>query len=325
MKKETYFPSDWMVYQAAKMYFIDGMQQKDICNAMGISAATVSRLIQRAQKEHIISVSLKEPYVSMLETAEKLKARYGLREVIIAPFPNPSHPEISDSKHAAALEGARYLQRILKPNDIVGLAWGGTMSLLIHYLNPCQKTEASFVTMHGSIACCDFDLDVQTLTARAAMALGGTKNCLFSNGLLDSTETVRQLKSEKGIRSIFELFDKITISVSGLGVHTPESASLLFRAPYLTDPEYRELLNAGVCGDIMLRFIDRNGKECDTELKDRTLSIDLDTYRKIPTKIIVAASAVKAFALHTVLQNGFCDVIIIDLPLGEALLRQDFA
>ena len=57
MKKETYFPSDWMVYQAARMYFIDGMQQKDICNAMGISAATVSRLIQRAQKEHVISVS----------------------------------------------------------------------------------------------------------------------------------------------------------------------------------------------------------------------------------------------------------------------------
>lgn len=321
MRKETYFSSDWMMYQAAYLFFIERLQQKEICEKLGLSAATISRLIRKAQEEQVVCVSIREPYAVLLDTAEKLKQKYGLKDAVLAQFPNHSKPEIPDSKHAVALEGARYLQRIITGNDIVGLAWGGTISCLINYLNPCQKTNASFVTMHGSIAACDFDLDVQTLTSRAAMALGGTKNCLFSNGLLDSAETVTQLKKEKTIRSVFELFDRITISISGIGVHYPKATSLLSTRSYLSAEEYELLKKADVCGDIMLHFFDRNGRECRTDLRERTFSIDLDTYRKIPVKILTAAGADKAVAMHTALKSGFCDVLIADQVLAEELLK----
>lgn len=59
-----------------------------------------------------------------------------------------------------ALEGARYLQRIITSKDVLGIAWGGTMYYLIHYLNPCQRADTIFVTLHGSLTCCDYELDV---------------------------------------------------------------------------------------------------------------------------------------------------------------------
>lgn len=320
MKKETYFSSDWIMYQAAEMFFVRGLSQKEIGNRLNISSVTVSRLIQRAKDCGVVRFQICEPYMGMLTLADALKAKYHLRDVIIAKYPNEERPELSDVKQAVALEGAKYLQRHITEQDVVGIAWGKTMFHLINYLNPCQKTNASFVTMHGSIATCDYDLDVQTLTSRAAMALGGTKYSLFTNGLLDAEETVTQLKKEQSIQRIFEIFKSITISVSGIGSHYPEPTSLLAFPPYVTEEEYRQLQSQQVCGDIMLRFFNRNGLECDGPLKNRTLSIDLETYRQIPTKLLVATGLYKTETLHTALNNRFCDVLIVDDALARAVL-----
>lgn len=196
MYKEVYFPSNWMICKAAYLFFYEGKSQKEIGSELGVSNVTVSRLIQKAKEQKIVKFVIQEPYLLNLETAKKIEARYHLRECIVAAIPQDNLSEDS-AKEAVALEGARYLQRIITERDILGIAWGKTMYYLIKYLNPCQRTNAVFVTLHGSIATVDFDLDVLTLTTKAAMSLGGQRYCLFSNGLLDSTENVKMLKKGK--------------------------------------------------------------------------------------------------------------------------------
>ncbi len=321
MRKEAYSSSDWIMYRAAELFYIRGIQQKEISKELNISTVTVSRLIQKAKESGIIRFRIEDPYERMLDMSEKIKERYGLKEVIISLYPNSRHPELTDAKQAVALEGAKYLQRRITGKDVVGIAWGGTMFHLINDLNPCQKTNASFVTMHGSIADCDYELDVQTLTSRAAMALGGRKYSLLMNGLLSSSETVKQLKKEENVRKIFRLFKDITISVSGIGSLYPEPTSLLSKENYLAKEELEDLKRQQVCGDIMLRFFDKEGKECDSILRNRTLSIELDTYKMIKTKVIVASGTEKTATFHTALKSGFCDILIIDDVLAEAILN----
>lgn len=323
MRKEAYFSSDWIMYRAAELFYIKGIQQKDISRELNISTVTVSRLIQKAKEAGVIHFQITDPYEKILMLSEQVKERYGLKDVIISLYPNPRRPELMDAKQAVALEGAKYLQRRLTGSDIVGIAWGGTMFHLINDLNPCQRSNASFVTMHGSIANCDYELDVQTLTARAAMALGGTKYSLLMNGLLSSCETVEQLKKERNIQKIFQLFEKITISVSGIGSFYPEPTSLLARENYITRKEFQSLREQDVRGDIMLRFFDKNGNECENGLKGRTLSIGLDVYKKIKTKILVVSGTEKTGTLHTALKSGFCDILIIDDGLAEAILEYE--
>lgn len=320
MRKETYFSSDWLMYQAADLFFIQGISQKEISQLLNISSVTVSRLIQRAKEKGVVRFSIQESYANMLSLSKQVKKKYGLRDVIITCFPNRDHAELTDVKQAVALEGAKYLQRQIAKDDVVGIAWGKTMFHLINYLNPCQRSNASFVTMHGSIASCDYELDVQTLTSRAAMALGGTKYSLYTNGLLDTPETVQQLKTEYHIRKILQIFEQITISVSGIGSHYPDPTSVLAFEPYLSPQEYQLLKKQQVCGDIMLRFYDLEGQECDTPLKDRTLSIDLDIYKKIPTKILVVTGLYKTIPLHVALKHHYCDVLIADEQLAQAIL-----
>lgn len=100
----------------------------------------------------------------------------------------------------------------------------------------------------------------------------------------------------------------------------PELDSPLSRLQYLQPGELALLQAKGVYGDMMLRFFDRDGRECDGDIKERTLAIDIATYKKIPCKIVVISGIQKAQALQAALQGGLIDVLIVDRKLAQAVL-----
>lgn len=320
MKGEVYNQSVSIVLKAANLYFSEGKSQKEIAQLLMISEPTVSRLLKRAKKEAIVSFVIQKPFSRCLELESRLKRKYGLREVIVVP-PSADQTGPEAVKQAVALEGARYVQRIISPQDVLGIAWGGTMYYLIQYLNPCRKTAASFVTLHGSISCCDYELDVGTLVSRMAMAFGGRHYSLVAEGLMDIGRKLR-VSGEEGVRRVFSLFDRITISVSGVGSLYPRADSPLSRLQYLRPEEFAELREKGVYGDLMLRFFDKNGQECDSSLRERTLAIDLEVYRRIPCKIVAASGVQKAYTLQAALRGALVDVLVVDFRLAEAIYRK---
>ncbi|MBQ4339784.1 MAG: helix-turn-helix domain-containing protein [Firmicutes bacterium] len=322
MKGEVYNQSLCIVLRAANLYYLEGKSQREIADHLNISVPTVSRLLKRAKEEGVVSYVIPEPYRECLELEQEIKERYGLEEAIIVPIAGEEQTEESVKK-AVALEGARYVQRVIKPEDILGIAWGGTMYYLIQYLNPCQKTESTFVTLHGSITSCDSKLEVRSLVRRIAMAFGGKSYTLEPNGHQDDSGSLKALMDKKNIKEVIDLFSKITFSVSGIGSFYPEPTSPLSRIPYLDHSEYEELMGKGVYGDIMLRFIDENGKECESDLVHRTLAIDMDTYRSIPRKLIVASGRQKTCTLRAALKGKLADVLIIDSELARSLMRAE--
>lgn len=320
MKGEVYNQSTCVALKAANLYYIQNKSQKDIAKILNISEPTVSRLIKRAKKEKIVSFVIEEPYAECLELEKMIQNRYGIVEAIVVP-PADDHTDAEIKKQAVALEGARYVQRVISPEDVLGIAWGGTMYHLIQYLNPCQKIEASFVTLHGSLSCCDYDLDVRTLVLRMAMAFGGKRYSLFEGGLMDNQNAIKEIRKKEDVRRIFSLFDRITISVSGIGSLYPQADSPLSRLQYLKREELADLKDKGVYGDLMLRFFDKNGQECSSSLKDRTLAIDMDVYKKIPNKVIVVSGTQKAATLQAALKGGLADVLIADYQLAKEICK----
>lgn len=328
MKREVFTPSVCIVLKTAHLHFIEKKSQKEIAEELNLSNATVSRLLKRAEADGIISFEIPSPYSDCIQLEQSLRGRYGLKEVIVVPnipFKGLAGdgPEEEECKKMVALETARYVQRVLSPGDLLGIAWGGTMYHTIQYLNPCQKIDASFVTLHGSLSCCGYELDVNTLVQRMAMAFGGKHHSILSEGLVDSREQVSVLLAQKRISDIFESFKNVTISVSGVGSLHPHPDSPLSRLEYLKAEEFAELRKHGVHGDLMLRFFDRDGQECETDLKARTLAIDLPTYREIPTKVIAAAGAKKAHTLLAALRGRLVNVLVTDYKLAQAISDLD--
>lgn len=323
MKSEVFNQSRCAVLRAASLYYLEGCSQKSIAQQLDISVPTVSRLLKKAREDGLVSFVIPRPYLECLELERKLRECYGLEEVIVVP-PDPNGDESPMTvKKAVALEGARYVQRVIRPEDILGVAWGGTMYELIQYLNPCQRTEATFVTLHGSIRCCSSKFEVNTLVRRIAMAFGGRQHTLSAPGLLGSAQELESLRRQREVAHIFSIFQNISLSVSGIGSFYPRPTSPLSRLPYLTEEEYAALAKHQPYGDLMLRFIDSSGAECESELASRTLAIDMESYLRIPRKLIVASGREKSHTLRAALRGQLADVLIIDSALARALYDID--
>lgn len=325
MTVDMYNQSTFLVVKAAYMYYITGLPQSEIADELSISITTVSRLLKRAKEEKIIEFVIRDPFVECLKLEKNLREIFGLKDVIIAPALSCDDDEqISDPdnvKKLVALEAARYLQRIIKSDDILGITWGSTIYHMINYLNPAQKVNATFVTLHGSLSCCVNDWDVRTLVTRIAKAFSGQNYFLPTQTLMSSKKVADMLKREPMIASVYQMFERINISVTGIGSLYPQLDSVLAKPEYLSSREVALLQEKNVVGDIALHFIDQQGRECDTDLKERTISMDFEKYKKIETKITIASDKKKAHTVLSALRGGLIDVLIIDSQLGEAILK----
>ncbi|MDL2210844.1 MarR family transcriptional regulator [Desulfovibrio sp. OttesenSCG-928-O18] len=318
MRQKVYEQSGFLTARAAYLHHVREMSQGEVAQALGVSAATVSRLLKSARENGVITISLNAAHERHLAMSEELAVRYGLADVIIAAAEGLDNEE--DIKKAVAHEGARYIQRTIKPDDVLGIAWGGTIYHLINYLNPSQKRDTEFVTLHGSIYSLDYELDVQTLVTRIAKVFSGTRYGMKLNGLCSSKAAADAIRNEMKVQAIFEMFDKITISLSGVGSFYPEITTPLGTITYLTDPEVANLKSKNVYGDLVLRFFDQNGDECDTDLVDRTLAISFNQYKRIPNKVVTASGRHKTETVRALLKGRLADTLVIDSGLAEALL-----
>lgn len=319
MKSEVYNQSNCIVGAVAYQYYIEGKSRAEIAKEFRLSYSTLSRLLKRAREEKIVQFSISEPYLSCHFQEESIQKKYDLKYVVVVPTSGEDTPIIV--KKRVAMEGARYLQRVISDGDILGFTWGGTMYHLIQYLNPCRKVNARFVTMHGNIEKCNKNFEVEALVHRAAMAFGGKNISIRDNGLLSSNEELKKHVALPEMYAIRKLLQNITIAVSGIGSLYPVFDSPLATTNYLDEEGKKLLKKEEAYADIVLRFIDKNGKECNTPYKDKTLAISLEEYRRIPHKILVASGVQKSAALKAALKGRLADALIIDDNLAKKILE----
>ncbi|WP_373482582.1 sugar-binding transcriptional regulator [Acetobacterium sp.] len=325
MLSEVYNQSVCIMNAAVYMHYVEGKPMHQIAEILNISKSTVSRLLRRAINENVVKFEIEPNFFECTQLEATIRKTAELQEVLVVPVLSSKNEHSALSiKKMVALEGARYIQRIITDDDIIGLTWGGTMYHLIQYLNPCRKANAKVITMHGSIVNCDEKLAVGTLVRRAAMAFGGKNVSICRNGLFELSEDFELLKSSEIYQKMTTLFENINISISGVGLLYPMTTTLLASTNYLKPAEFQELIGQNAYADIMLRFIDKDGNECNTSMKNRTFSIELETYKKIPKKIIVASGSEKAPSIQALINGKLLDVLIIDQHLAKALVFPSF-
>lgn len=326
MAIDKYHQSVSLVLKVAYLYYIENKPQNEIAGMLGISITTVSRLLTKAKEDKIVEFVIRDPYIECIRLEEKLRSRFHLKDIIIAPAVTSedgidSEMAEENAKKLVAMEGARYLQRVIKENDTLGITWGSTVYHMINYLNPSQKVKARFVTLHGSIACCENELDVRTLVSRMAKAFFGENYYLLTDALMSSREAAQIMKEEKNNQRVFEMFDQINIAVSGIGSFYPIERSVLASPDFLAPEDLDELKSKGVTGDIALRFFDHDGNECPTSLSDRMITISMEQFKKIDCKISLVSGISKATTVLSALKGGLIDVLILDYKLAQEILR----
>ena len=323
MASDIYSQSAFLVRKAAYFYYVLNMSQQEIADYLNISVTTVSRLIRRAKEEKLVKYVLDDACISCINLAEHIRLRYGIKEVIVAPISDADKDLTDEAKRKlVALESARYLQRMLMPDDVLGISWGRIVNDMLLYLNPSRKTHTRFVTLHGHLSSC-VSQNLLDLVEGMKKTFSGKDSYIPSEAILqDALEAVRVMKQAE-VMKVFDMFDSVNISIAGIGTWYPEPHSLLAQGHLITQKDVDQLIASGVVGDIGLRFFDMNAMECKTDLPYRTIAMGLEQYKKIPYKIVVAAGDDKAVTLDRALKGGLADMLIVDESLGRCLLEID--
>ena len=322
MDPKVYRQSNSLMMRTTYLYYEMGYSQSKIAKKFNISVSTVSRLLNNAKKEKMVSFVVDERVLEVSDLEDIIKEKYKLKEVIIARWMEERYePNKDDIKQLVAFEGAQYIQRVIKDNDILGITFGRTMYHMINFFNPCKKTDTQFVTLHGSLSQIHRDFNVDTLTRRMAMSFGGKNYYIKAPGHAKTEYEADMLIHRVDNSEVFDKFKHVNIAVSGIGSFYPNKDSYLCSENYFTEEELKEFDEHEVYADVGLRLINKKGEECSTSLKNRTIGISYEDFKNIPTKVIMVSGEYKKYSVKAALDGNLADVLVIDYELAKGLLN----
>lgn len=320
MDPKIYKQSTSLMMKTTYLYYEEGYSQSEIASHFGISISTVSRLLNNAKKEKMISFVVDEKVMEVIALEEALKEKFNLKEVIIVRWMDKDYPPTKDDlKKLVAMEGAQYIQRVIEDNDTLGITFGRTMYHMINSFNPCKKTDTQFLTLHGSLPKIDKAFNSDYIVEKMAMSFGGQNYYIKADGYAKTEYEANMLKNRVDNSKIFDKFKNVNIAVSGIGSFYPKEDSYLVSAGCLSEEQLNELRENEVYADVGLRCIDKNGNECKTSLRKKSIGISYGDFKNIPTKVIMVSGEYKKHSVKAALKGNLVDVLVLDYDLAKAL------
>jgi len=299
----------------ARMYYLDGLDQQEIADIIGTSRSRVSRMLTAARERGIVRISVDdyEPRDRELEGA--LVERFGLhRAVVVRAFSVvPEHV-----RRAVGYFSAPALGDLLHSGSCIGVAGGRTLRELINHLQPSERASTiTVMQLMGNIGPMPDQIDALELSRTLAQHVAGTFYTLNAPALAQNRAARDLLLSHEHIHVITSLFSRLDVAFVGIG--TLEDSAFIERGVF-TRAETAALGDAGAVGEICGRFFDQCGQECETDYRDRVISISLDDLRSRPEIVAVTNGSHRGEAIRAALQGRLITSLVIDEHGARALL-----
>ena len=299
-----------LIARITRMYYEWDMRQSEIARQLGLSQATVSRLLNRSKEEGIIRISVNLPNGVYTELEEVLVKKFGLRDVIVVDSLDDNDGMIQRDLGAAA---AYYLESAIRPNEVIGISsWSATLLSLVEALHPIpRKPDVKVVQILGGVGNPSVEAHAARLTSRMAQLVKGEAIFLPVAGVLASEAARDILAADEVAQQAIRLFDQVTIALVGIGAVEP--SPLLAQSGNIFAPKEYELLHdANAVGDILMRFIDHNGNLVKIGLENRVISMSLEQLQKVSRAVGVAGGSRKYDAILGALRGRWINILVTD-------------
>ncbi|MDC2841671.1 sugar-binding transcriptional regulator [Limosilactobacillus mucosae] len=305
-----------LAVKVAQLYYQNDWRQSRIAAELSLSRPTVSRLLQYARESGIVQIRINNPLVSTQQLADQLKAHYHLSNAIVVPSEMTASGELLELVGAAA---AQYIEKVVKNDDTIGLAWGKTIHAIAQHLSPEDVHGVTVVQLKGSVANTKQKNYAFESVNAFASAFHTLPQYLPLPVIFDHQTTKELVEQDTHIKYILDLGKKADIAVFTVG--TVRDSALLFHLGYFSQAEQQYLQQHAV-GDVFSRFIDQNGQIVAPQIDQRTIGIDLEHLKKIPERIMVIANPAKVQATAGALQAGYANVLVIDQGSAAELVKK---
>lgn len=302
----------------AKLYFLDGLDQSQIAEIVGVSRSSVSRLLLRAREEGIVHVSVNgySPRNGNLEA--QLIDRFGLNHaVVVKTLAGISAAHV---RRTIGYVAAPLVTELISAHSLLGISGGYSLLELVRHIKPINRHDGlTTVQLMGNIGPSVSETDPIELNRQLAHAFGGRFYVVNAPAFSPTSQARDAFLAHEHVRTVRELFSQVQVALVGIG----SLENSVFVARDVLKPADLQTLGAhGAVGEICGRFFDQAGIECDTVYRERVIAVELDTLRQIPDVIGVANGTDRAEAIYTALKHKLLKSLIIDEAGALALVAR---
>jgi DNA-binding transcriptional regulator LsrR (DeoR family) len=298
-----------------KMHYLENLTQQAIAQTLGISRASVVRLLAEGKDRGMVKVVIEAAALENLQIEEDLRKRYGLADVVIS---DVSSGEIGKVKQQIGRLASEYLLGCIREGTTVAVSAGSTLYEVAMQMMPTGFANVSVVSMHGGI---NERSPVNPNDVARTFAERTGANCYYINApaLAESETTRSTLLADSQIRAVLDRIRGSQIALVGIGDLT--SHTLVVKS-CLPDGKrlIAEVLSKGAVGEALGHYFTALGQKIECELVRRIVGIEPDGLKGIPKVIAVAAGESKTKAIASVLRSGYCNILITDSSTGRQLL-----
>jgi DNA-binding transcriptional regulator LsrR (DeoR family) len=303
-----------MIVQVARMYYDEELSQQEIADKLKISRSSIAQYLRQAREFGIVRIEVVNPADNCENMALEIKKHTRLDHVHVVPG---IHQYRELTMRAIASEAANYLEKILCDGDVLGLAWGRTITRLASLLAPSAPKKVEVVPLMGERDYTGNYSQINQIVLQTTSAIGGTPYFLLAPMIVGSQKLRDDLIKDTSIREVVQRWERLTVSVIGIGAIPPQEGSIV----YVGERYMQHMQDNGAVGDVCGRYFDLNGNLIDAEFYDRMISIDLDQLRNVKTVVAVAGGIEKTQAVLSSIKTGIYSVLIIDEMLAQNLLE----
>ncbi|MCL2587908.1 MAG: sugar-binding transcriptional regulator [Oscillospiraceae bacterium] len=304
-----------LMLQVCELYYNQDFGQQGIAEHLGISRPTVSRLLQGAKERGIVRIIINDlSGRHHLDIEDKLMEKYGLRQAIVV-----DTFEDRDKLHAElGAAAARFLARIIKNGDTIGVSMGVTLSQIAPHVGVSHFQNLTFLPILGGVGTVALELHSNYLALGLANAYGGESLVLHAPSMVSCERVKETLMQEAHIATVLARAARMDIALIGIGA--PDLESTMLATGYFSPEMFEDFAENNICGDICLRFFDREGNISQYEHNQRVIGVALESLHKIPWSIGVAGGIKKVDAIRGALLGQYVNVLITDIGCAKALL-----
>jgi DNA-binding transcriptional regulator LsrR (DeoR family) len=296
-----------MLHTVAKMHYIGELSQVQIAKQLGLSTATISRLLQRARSEGIVRIEVRDVFASD-ELGSELARKLGLRQAEVVDAPG------SGSLAALAAPLSRMLVAAeLRAGDVLMIGWGRTVSAVIESGLP-RIPGVQVVPSTGGMQQHAQHFQSNEFSRRAAEATGGVPNFIHAPYLPDP-EVLDLFLSDSSVQRSVGLWDRIDAAVVGIG--QPYGLERSASEPH-SRPE-AELADAA--GDVVRHYFTRDGEVLDWRGEGRMIAVSAQQLRAAKLVIGLAAGEAKVPSILGAARAGLVTALITDTRTAESVLE----
>jgi DNA-binding transcriptional regulator LsrR (DeoR family) len=300
-----------VLVRVSRLYYEAGETQERIAALLGVTRPHVSKLLKEARTRGVVEIRIVDEDQRAEPLGERLRQRFGLREVHLAPT---IEGDPAASRRRLGRLAGDVLRAAARDGQVIGIGGGSSVSATAEAMQPADPAiDATVVPLCGGFWVSSAGPEP---FRRIADALGATPRALLAPGVLESAATRDALWRDPGIEAIRALWARLDVALVGVGGPSWSDATIGVES-------LRELEREGAIGEMLITPFDAEGQFVAPGFTARTVGFGAGNLARVPIAIGVAAGAAKVAPLHATLRARRFNVLVTDVTTAEAILSAD--